>query len=145
MAKSRLNKSLQELEGKDWGEPIFDSYLVTECHRLRRVPLCEFNAENLRIMIGQDIGLPHLVPMALDLLRADPFTAGHFYEGDLLVAVLKVETAFWMEHPVLRKETATIAEQALNHLLISNDGDLKTAREGLIEAYEEFQRSEKIN
>jgi hypothetical protein len=33
------NKSLQQLEGEDWGEPTYDSHLVTGCHRLHRVPL----------------------------------------------------------------------------------------------------------
>lgn len=48
------NKSLEQLEGQDWGEPTYDSHLVTECHRLRRVPLREFTTENLRIMIRPD-------------------------------------------------------------------------------------------
>ena len=77
------NKSLQDLEGKDWGEPTYDSHLVTECHRLRRVPLREFTAESLRVLIGQQIGLPYLVPMALEMLQADPFTEGDYYGGDL--------------------------------------------------------------
>ena len=51
------SKTLQQLEGSDWGDPTYDSHLVTECHRLRRVPLREFTVEKLRIMIGQQIGL----------------------------------------------------------------------------------------
>jgi hypothetical protein len=83
-------KSLQQLESQDWGEPNFHSHLVTECHRLRRVPLREFTAENLRIMIGQDIGLSYLVPLALELLSTDPLTEGDFYKGDLLQSLLRV-------------------------------------------------------
>jgi hypothetical protein len=48
-------KSLQELEGHDWGDPSYDSHLVTECHRLHRIPLCDFTVEDLRITIGQNI------------------------------------------------------------------------------------------
>ena len=51
-------KSLQELEQDNWGEPPYNSYLVTTIHRLRRKPLAEFATEDLRIMIGQRIGLP---------------------------------------------------------------------------------------
>ena len=58
------SKSLEELEGHDWDEPTYDSGLVTECHRLHRVPLCDFTVENLRITIGQIIGLEYLVPLA---------------------------------------------------------------------------------
>lgn len=82
-------QSIEELEGDDWGDATFDSHLVRECHRLRRVPLADLSAENLRILIGQQIGLRYLVPMALDLLRRDPFAAGDFYPGDLLGARIK--------------------------------------------------------
>ncbi len=102
------NKSLQQLDGHEWGEPPYHSCVVTECHRLRRVPLRDFTAENLRILIGQQIGLPYLIPVALVLLRADPFTAGDYYEGDVLVSLLRVEAAFWHEHPELRGQAEEI-------------------------------------
>jgi hypothetical protein len=51
MSDFDCSKSLQELDGKDWGEPTYDSHPVTECHRLRRVPLRQFTAENLRIIV----------------------------------------------------------------------------------------------
>jgi hypothetical protein len=51
------NSTLEQLEGDGWGEPSYPSHLVTECHRLRRIQLREFTVENLRIMIGQNIGL----------------------------------------------------------------------------------------
>jgi hypothetical protein len=91
-------KSLQELEGKDWGEPTYDSHLVRTCHRLRRKPLIEFTPEDLRIMIGQRIGLDFLVPLALEVLAAEPLVSGDFYPGDLLAAVARVEPAFWRRH-----------------------------------------------
>lgn len=55
------------------------------------------------MLIGQSIGLRFLVPFALDLLQADPFVEGDFYEGDLLRSVLRVEPAFWAAHPELAK------------------------------------------
>jgi hypothetical protein len=94
-------RTLDELEGHTWGPPTFDSHLVTECHRLRKVPLEQFTAENLRIMIGQKIGLPHLVPLALERLEENPFTAGDYHPGDLLLAVLRVGPDFWHANPGL--------------------------------------------
>jgi hypothetical protein len=107
------DKSLEQLEGEGWGAPTFGSHLVTECHRLRRVPLREFTTENLRIMIGQQIGLPYLVPIALESLRSNPFTAGDCYEGDLLVAVLRAEAAFWREHPYKERRRRLRSEHSL--------------------------------
>ena len=88
------SKSLQELDGQDWGEPTFDSHLVTECHRLRRVPLRDFTVEDLRITIGQQIGLDYLIPLALERLEDDPFAEGAYYPCDLLVSVLRAEVRF---------------------------------------------------
>jgi hypothetical protein len=86
-------KTLDELEGVVWGKPTFDSYLVTTCHRLRTKPVDEFSVEDLRIMIGQRIGLPHLVPLAIG--EREPLAAGHYYAGDLLASV--IGTADWLQ------------------------------------------------
>lgn len=92
-------KSLQELEQSDWGEPTHDSNLVTTAHRLRRKPLAEFTVGDLRIMIGQGVGLSFLIPLAVERLEEDPLAEGNFYPGDLLQAVLRAGDAFWADNP----------------------------------------------
>lgn len=92
-------KSLQELERDDWGEPTYHSSLVTTCHRLRRKPLNQFTVEDLRIMIGQQISLPILVPIAVDCLEAEPLAEGRYYPGDLLAVVLNINETYWANHP----------------------------------------------
>lgn len=103
-----LNRSLQELEGVDWGEPTYDSSLVIECHRLHRLPLKEFEAEHLRRMIGQNMCLPYLMPLALRELHERPHASGDLYEGALLNAVLSVEAAFWQARPDLASDLLTL-------------------------------------
>jgi hypothetical protein len=90
--------TLTDLEGKDWGPPTADSHLVTECHRLRHVPLKDLTIEDLRMLIGQGIGLTFLVPLAIDRLDENPWVEGHMYPGDLLKAVATVPPAFWEEN-----------------------------------------------
>lgn len=92
------SKSLQELEQQDWGEPTYHSSLVTTCHRLRRKPLNQVTAGDLQIMIGQQISLPILVPLALERLEAEPLAEGRYYPGDLLCSVLKIDERFWTDH-----------------------------------------------
>lgn len=106
------SKSLQQLDGQDWGEQTYDSHLVTECYRLRRVPLSQFTVEDLRIMIGQHICLDYLMPLALEHLRADPFAEGAFYSGDSLLAVLRSGRDIWQQHPDWRDEIAGIAQRS---------------------------------
>lgn len=109
--EEQRNKTLQELEGTKWREPNFPSHLVTTCHALRRKPLRDFTVEDLRIMIGQNIGLNYLMPLAIEQLRRDPLVAGDFFEGDLLAAVLRVESSFWQEQPHLRRAVQEIVDQ----------------------------------
>src|SRR5229473_1186148 len=104
-------KSLQELEGQDWGEGDYPSYLVRTCHALRRKPLRDFTVEDLRIMIGQNFSLNYLIPLAIEQLRRDPLVAGDYYPGDLLGAVLKVESGFWQVQPHLRQAVQEIVDQ----------------------------------
>lgn len=109
LSEEERNRSLQDLDGQDWGEAPFPSYLVRTCHALRRKPLRDFIVEDLRIMIGQNIGLEYLVPLALEHLQHGPFAAGDFYPGDLLGCVLgRVEPGFWQKRPDLRQAVEEI-------------------------------------
>lgn len=92
-------KTLEQLEGIVWNAPDPGSHLAATCHALRRKPLGDFSVEDLRIMIGQGIGLPHLLPLALDVLEQDPWAEGDYYPGDLLAGVLRVERDFWEQAP----------------------------------------------
>jgi len=109
------SRTLDELDPPAWGEPTYDSYLVTTCHRLRRKPLREFSTEDLRIMIGQGIGLRWLVPLALEVLEEDPLAAGDFYSGDLLAAVLRVGPTFWSQEPEWHVRAKAVVAQ-ISHI-----------------------------
>lgn len=138
--KSGRNKSLQQLEGQDWGEPTFDSHLVKECHRLRRVPLRDFSVGDLRIMIGQNIGLEHLVPLALERLHEDPFAEGNYYPCDLLVSLLHAEAQFWRSHLEWREQLVAITERAIAMFPTVPDVASKTVTRTVKERYEEFKK-----
>jgi hypothetical protein len=137
--EEQRTKTLQELEEHDWGEPNFPSHLVTTCHALRRTPLREFTVEDLRIMIGQNIGLKYLVPLAIEQLRRDPLVAGDYYPGDLLEAVLRAESGFWQGYPHLRRAVQEIVDPLTpfpEHLDLT-----KTIQKSLQQALLAFQHS----
>jgi hypothetical protein len=112
--KVNLNSTIEELEDERWGEPNYPSHLVTECHRLRKVQLRLFTIENLRIMLGQDIGSRYLLPIALEHLEVEPFVEGDFYPGDLLCNVLSLPHSFWADNPNLRNRVAAVAARAVS-------------------------------
>lgn len=136
-----LDLTLTELEGQDWGQPTFRSHLVTECHRLRKKRLGEFAIEDLRIMIGQNIGLKYLVPIAIKHLQSQPLAEGDFYPGDLLCNVLRIEPIYWKGHPAHRDSVAEIADRAVREL--EEHQDSGTLRNPIAEAISVFQANRK--
>ena len=134
-----LTKSLENLEKDNWGTiPKNESYLVTTCHKLRKKPLNEFEVEDLRILIGQDLGLKYLIPLAIKILEKNILAEGHFYEGDLLKSVITSNTDYWK---VEREDWNNIISIYENNLeLINNEAaEYNTGRE-IIKAFNEFKK-----
>lgn len=96
--ETALDCTLEQLDGERWGKPEFLSYVVTTCHALRFKPIQTLTDEELRLAIGQQIGLQWLVRLAVERLKEDPFRSGDFYNGDLLKNVLSVPPGFWSKH-----------------------------------------------
>jgi hypothetical protein len=92
------NKSLSQLRGAFTSGTTDESALEAACITLYEKPLKDFTVENLRLMIGQSIGLEFLIPLAVELLRKNPFVEGDYYPGDLLSMVMQVEPSFWQTH-----------------------------------------------
>ncbi|MCH7726488.1 MAG: hypothetical protein IH991_08430 [Planctomycetes bacterium] len=98
------------MEGDDWADPEFDSHLLTRVHRLRHKPIGEFTIEDLRVTIGQSVGLPYLVPLAVNQLERDPLIEGDYFPGDLLLNVLRIADSFWHSHAALRDRVHPVAQ-----------------------------------
>jgi hypothetical protein len=134
-------KTLQELENQDWGQPTYDSYLVSTVHSLRRKPLEELTTEDLRIMIGQNIELDYLMPLAVEKLRDNPLAEGDYYPGDLLKAVLGVEPLFWEVRPDLREAVEKVLDKAVKLINDSTEEDYQATKEALEEGTKIFETS----
>lgn len=92
-------KSLEALEQQDWGDPVTaPTNLVKRCIELSKAPVDTFTLSDLRLMIGQQFGLPFLIPIAIESLQGDIFVEADYYEGDLLSNVLDVDVKFWKDH-----------------------------------------------
>jgi hypothetical protein len=107
------DKTLLELEGEGGAVSTFDRHVVKAVRRLRRLPIRDYRIEDLRLMIGQGMGLPYLIPLALDVLESDPFAKGDYYPGDLLKMVTSVPQEFWIDHPSFRRRAAHVVRRAL--------------------------------
>ncbi len=78
---------------------------------LRRKPIGGLTVEDMRLLIRQNVGLAHLLPLAVDVLRVEPLAEGDMYEGDLLAAVLTRSAKVWRESPGLAREVRLIVSE----------------------------------
>jgi len=116
---SWLKMNLESLEKDFWETPTEPSYLVETCHELRKKQLANFETEDLRIMISQDIGLKYLVPIALIKLNKNVLAEGDYYEGDLLKSVLTSDKNFWKVESKLRIQVCELFNK--NQILIEEE------------------------
>ncbi|MEV7738622.1 contact-dependent growth inhibition system immunity protein [Streptomyces sp. NPDC088921] len=109
-------RSIEELERDRWPVPSGEmTRLMATVHALRRTPIGELSVEDLRLLVRQNVGLAHVLPLALELLRDNPMAEGDLYEGDLLAAVLTRSPEVWIGSPELGREL---------RLIVSELGDL---------------------
>lgn len=120
MSNFDINKNLEELEDEIWEDVPTEekSNLIGRALQLRRRPLKKFSNDDLRFMIGQEIGLKYLVPLAIEILIENPLAQGVYYEGDLLSSVLEVNQNFWRENPQLWRQVEEIAYES--ELIVEN-------------------------
>ncbi len=117
MSRAKKSETIQELEDSDWGDPATgETPLIQKCLALRRKPMADFSIEDLRLAIGQKMGLRFLVPLAMDRLRQNPLSEGNLYPGDLLRSVLRVPLETWAETEDLRFLAADVPSIARRFL-----------------------------
>jgi len=113
LVEQYMSPSLEQLEDNDWGPPNWQSHLVTICYQLRKKDIDALSTEELRVMIGQNIGIPHLLPIALNMLEANPLAEGSCYPDDLLHSVVLIKTDFYQSETLLARRVASICRQAI--------------------------------
>jgi hypothetical protein len=105
------SRTIEQLEATVWPEPPADATgLVLKCYALRQVPIERLGRADLRVLIGQNIALKYLMPLALRVLEQQPMLESEYYPGDLLVAAMAVDRTFWKSSP---KELAALTQLAL--------------------------------
>lgn len=111
-------RSLRDLESSSLGRPLVNTHVSDECHRLWNVPLSHFRCEDIRLMLNQGFGIPHLVPFAIAILRDDPFIMCNFFPGDLLISLLRALHS----HP----EQSEVHIDQIHQVVLSSERTLQT-------------------
>ena len=123
--KIKEHLTLEQFENEFWGEPEYSSGLVLRCHELRKKPVRDFTIEDLRLMVGQGIGLKYLMPYAIKILGDNILAEGDLFEGDLLSNVLSKNTVkHWKQNKsdfesliqLISKNKQQIPEKLINKI-----------------------------
>ncbi|WP_328764976.1 MULTISPECIES: contact-dependent growth inhibition system immunity protein [unclassified Streptomyces] len=95
-----LDRTLDELDTPAWPPtPPDASRLVAKVHALRRKRLDELTPADLNTLVGQDVALPYVLPLAVALLLREPLLDAYYYPGDLLLNVVTRPQAAWTPLP----------------------------------------------
>jgi hypothetical protein len=127
-----LNKKITLMSQGD------NSYLIVTCNNLHKKVIKHFEIEDLRIMIGQNIGLKYLIPLAIEELKKNILAEGHFYEGDLLKSVLTSDEKFWSTETENWNIIVDLLEQ--NKHKIENFDTSDSIRTNIMTALIEFKK-----
>jgi len=84
--------------------------MVARIHEIRRVPVGQLSVDDVRLLIGQRVGVHTLLPIAIGYLSSEPLLAATFYRGDLLRAVLRIPGAYWVQEAGLLERLRSIVD-----------------------------------
>lgn len=102
------------------------------------------NTEDLRLLIGQDIGLTYLMPLALEKLEQDPLAEGQHYAGDLLVNVLCANAKYYRANPEVRRRLEAVIDNAYKAIERLDVDDYDCTAEALEHAVRAFRLSTRL-
>jgi hypothetical protein len=102
-------------------------------------PIRNFTVEDLRLVVGQNIGLEYLMPYAIAVLKKDPLAEGMHFAGDLLCNVLRVDAQFYRLHPDVRQDVQGIVADARSASRLLSKIDADCFNEVFDEAYQYFE------
>jgi hypothetical protein len=110
-------KSIENLEKKNWGEiPSDESSIVIRAMKLRKTPLEVFSIDDIRFMIGQQIGLKYLLVLAIEILNENVMAEGNYYEGDLLNSIFLIKKEHWKDITAQWHQVDLLIKDKINEL-----------------------------
>lgn len=130
-----FNKTVKQLTHIDLNTNLLDSNLIKKVEKYINQPLKSLDTEALRMLIGQNIGLEYMIPLAIEKLKENILAEGDLYEGDLLKNVLDCNSQFWIKHNEYYQIIIDLCEE--NILVFERDNAYRQIRN----SYEIFKNS----
>ncbi len=113
MSEDLMSLTLDQLEGDVWPDPDTGwTPLVRNVYRLRKIPIGKFEPADFCVLLSQQLSIKYLVPSAIEILESQPLIESQYYEGDLLVATMRIPDNYWSEDPEQLRQLRRIAKTA---------------------------------
>ncbi len=141
MKKVEYDKSIQEIENNYWKDYDLESFLIQRCHNLRKVKINDLTIEDIRLLLGQNIGNNLLIPIAINYLKINILSEGDYYEGDLLLNVLTSDKKYWINNRERYQEVIELIKK--NRDKLTNVDTTKEIRNLINNAIEYFIQIQK--
>lgn len=143
--KSLAGRSIESIEKDRWEEPgPGASGIALRCHKLRQKNIEDLTVSDIRLLIGQDIGLHFLIPIALKLLEKDPLVESDHYRGDLLAAVLRADPGYFARNAAERSILSRVMNSTKLEINSLDHIDFDTTYEALNEAEQVFDLGQRV-
>lgn len=85
--------------------------------------MSELEANGLRILISQNVGLKYAIPIALEKLENNILEEAFFYPGDLLVSLLNTDSNFWMKDGRIKNRFISLLNGSENNIVEQFDNE----------------------
>lgn len=124
---SNLSKSIEEIENDFWGNvPDNATSIVRSTYELRKKMLSMLDLDDMRLLIGQSIGLEVLIPHSLDFIADNPFVEALYFEGDLFKNIVFTDRTYWEKNPEIKLRLLNLFDKHKNQFDdIDMEDDLK--------------------
>lgn len=139
MTKEQINKkTIEELENDYWVlPPSFPTELIKNIFFLRKKRLVDFDSNDIRTLISQDVGLKYLIPKAIERLKENILEEALYYPGDLLLTLLNLDNAYWLKNDFERNQFVSLLNNSKPNI-IDSDGLNDEIKKDLTSSIDKF-------
>jgi broad specificity phosphatase PhoE len=119
--------TLNQIEGVGWADPPLHPLIDKRVRRLGTIPMRELTGEDYDLLIRNRRALRTAVPLAIELIEQDLFAEGIF-QGDVLGALISLDSDFWGANPTLQARLNRLVPLALQRI-----GELDDVQQQILE------------
>jgi len=86
------------------------------CNLYNTKKLKDYTIEDIRTMVGQDIGVELLMPLAIEELELNIFAEGDMYPGDLIRSISNIDSNYWKENREQKYKVLSLIKESIEQL-----------------------------